>query len=285
MDGIICVNKPKGITSFDVIRKLRKILKEKRIGHTGTLDPLATGVLVICVGRATKLVQDIEGYEKRYIADFELGFKTDTYDLEGQILETSDFEKPNLDTLNTTLLKFKGDIEQIPPMYSAIKVDGKKLYDLAREGITIDRKTRPVTIKKLNLLDYDGKKGRLDCLVSKGTYIRSLVFDLGEELKTFATMTGLVRTQVGNTYLEKCYTLDEINDLALNGNFSFMSSVEDFFKYPRLDLTGENNLKYYKNGNSFSFESPNGHYSIYYENSFIGLGHVERKRLKAYKFY
>ncbi|MGL4687558.1 MAG: tRNA pseudouridine(55) synthase TruB, partial [Fusobacteriaceae bacterium] len=264
---------------------LRKILKEKRIGHTGTLDPLATGVLVICVGRATKLVQDIEGYEKRYLASFELGFKTDTYDLEGKVLETSDFKKPDIHTLNSFLLKFKGDIEQIPPMYSAIKVDGKKLYDLAREGIIIDRKARPVTIKELNLLEYDGTKGSLNCLVSKGTYIRSLIFDLGEELKTFATMTGLVRTQVGNTYLEKCYTLEAINDLALNEDFSFMSSVEDFFKFPRLDLTGVNNLKYYKNGNSFSFDFPTGHYSIYYESNFIGLGHVERKRLKAYKFY
>ncbi|MGL5124297.1 MAG: tRNA pseudouridine(55) synthase TruB [Fusobacteriaceae bacterium] len=285
MDGIICVNKPKGITSFDVIRRLRKILKEKRIGHTGTLDPLATGVLVVCIGRATKLVQDIESYEKRYTASFELGFKTDTYDLEGAILETSDLKKPNTDILNKILLKFKGDIKQIPPMYSAIKVNGKKLYDLAREGIVIERKSRSVTIKELNLLDYDGKKGRLDCLVSKGTYIRSLIFDLGEELKTFATMTDLIRTQVGNTHLKNCYTLEEINNLSLNENISFMSSVEDFFKFPKLDLVGENNLKYYKNGNSFSYNFSTGYYSIYYENNFIGLGYIEKKRLKAYKFY
>ncbi|MGL5579200.1 MAG: tRNA pseudouridine(55) synthase TruB, partial [Fusobacteriaceae bacterium] len=144
MDGIICVNKPQGITSFDVVRKLKRILKEKRIGHTGTLDPMATGVMVVCVGRATRLVQDIEGYEKEYLATFQLGYKTDTYDREGTVTERSEMEKPDENMLKEALSTFLGDIKQVPPMYSALKIDGKRLYDLAREGITVERKARDV---------------------------------------------------------------------------------------------------------------------------------------------
>lgn len=126
MEGIINVNKPSGITSFDVVRKLRRILHERKIGHTGTLDPLAEGVLVVCIGKATKLVQDIEGYEKTYIAGFELGYRTDTYDTEGQIIEKREINNVTLGELENVLKKFIGEIEQIPPMYSALKVDGKK---------------------------------------------------------------------------------------------------------------------------------------------------------------
>jgi len=133
LEGIIVIDKPIGITSFDVIRVLRRNLKERRIGHTGTLDPLATGILVICVGRATKLAQDIEGYEKEYVADLELGFKTDTYDIEGKTLDRVENFNISDETFKATLETFKGDIKQIPPMYSAIKVDGKKLYELAGE--------------------------------------------------------------------------------------------------------------------------------------------------------
>lgn len=135
MEGIIVIDKPKGITSFDVIRVLRRTLKEKRIGHTGTLDPLATGILVICVGRATKLAQDIEGYQKEYVADLELGFKTDTYDIEGKVLDRIENFNISKERFENELEKFQGDIKQVPPMYSAIKVDGKKLYELAREGV------------------------------------------------------------------------------------------------------------------------------------------------------
>lgn len=285
MDGIILVNKPKGITSFDVVRKLKKILKEKRIGHTGTLDPLATGVMIVCVGRATKLVQGIEAYDKEYIAGFELGFKTDTYDTEGTVTEKANFNPLSLETFNTILPKFKGAIKQIPPMYSALKVDGKRLYDLAREGIVIDRKSRDVLITKLDVLEFDGIKGKLDCSVSKGTYIRSLIFDIGEELKTFATMNELTRTRVGNIHLSQCFTLDKMEELASINDFSFINSVENFFNYPILRLVSEDDLKYYKNGNSFNFNSKDGYYSIYFKNEFLGFGEVLKNRLKLYKYF
>lgn len=285
MDGIICVNKPQGITSFDVVRKLKRILKEKRIGHTGTLDPMATGVMVVCVGRATRLVQDIEGYEKEYLATFQLGYKTDTYDREGTITERSEMEKPDENMLKEMLLTFLGDIKQVPPMYSALKIDGKRLYDLAREGITVERKARDVKIKSIELKEYDGESGKFLCKVSKGTYIRSLIFDLGEKLGTFATMTDLVRTEVGKVKLERCFTLEEMEIMAEKEDLSFVQGVEEFFGYPRLDLVGEENLKYYKNGNNFSFIGNDGYYSMYYRDEFIGLATIKNNRLQAYKYF
>lgn len=285
MDGIICINKPKGITSFDVVRKLKKILKEKRIGHTGTLDPLATGVMIICIGRATKMVQDLEGKDKDYIAGFELGYKTDTYDLEGAVVASKEFDSIPLETLNEVLELFKGDIKQVPPMYSALKVDGKRLYDLAREGITVERKERDVKITSLYLQAFNGRSGSLFCSVSKGTYIRSLVYDIGETLEVYATLTDLMRTRVGDTPISKCYTLEEVETLCENSNFDFISSVEKYFNYPKLEISNDEQLKYYKNGNSFSYIKDDGYYSIYYNDEFIGLGNVTRNRLQAYKYF
>ncbi|MGL5964702.1 MAG: tRNA pseudouridine(55) synthase TruB [Fusobacteriaceae bacterium] len=285
MDGIICVNKPQGITSFDVVRKLKRILKERRIGHTGTLDPMATGVMIVCVGRATKLVQDIESHEKEYLASFHLGYKTDTYDTEGTVTDKSEIEKPNENILRDTLSTFLGDIKQVPPMYSALKIDGKRLYDLARQGITVERKARDVKISSLELKEYDGESGKFLCKVSKGTYIRSLIFDLGEKLGTFATMTGLVRTEVGDINLERCFTLEDMENMAEKGDLSFLQGVEGFFGYPKLELVGEENLKYYKNGNNFSCIGDDGHYSIYYKDEFIGLATIKNNRIQSYKYF
>jgi len=167
LEGIININKPSGITSFDVIRVLRRVLKEKRIGHTGTLDPLAEGVLVVCLGRVTRLVQDIEGYSKIYTAGFELGYRTDTYDIEGKTIEESEKKSATRDELDRVLKKFIGDIKQIPPMYSALKVDGQKLYDLARKGIEVERKARDIHIDFIEVLEFDGVKGKLDVVFRK----------------------------------------------------------------------------------------------------------------------
>ncbi|WP_297431784.1 tRNA pseudouridine(55) synthase TruB [uncultured Cetobacterium sp.] len=285
MEGIIVVDKPIGITSFDVIRVLRRNLKERRIGHTGTLDPLATGILVICVGKATKLAQDIEGYEKEYVADLELGFKTDTYDIEGKVLDKVDKFDISYENFEKTLETFKGDIKQVPPMYSAIKVDGKKLYELAREGVEIERKARDVSIKNLETISFDGVKAKIDCTVSKGTYIRSLIYDLGEKLGTFATMTGLRRTRVGEEDLGRAFTLEAIEKMVSENDFSFLVSIEDYFKFPKVDIENENDLKLFVNGQRCKKRINEGKYRVYSKNNFIGLGEVTKGLLKGYKYY
>ena len=285
MEGIIVIDKPIGITSFDVIRVLRRNLKERRIGHTGTLDPLATGILVICVGKATKLAQDIEGYEKEYVADLELGFKTDTYDIEGKVLAKVEEFNISYENFEETLETFKGDIKQIPPMYSAIKVDGKKLYELAREGVEIERKARDVSIKNLETISFDGVKAKIDCTVSKGTYIRSLIYDLGEKLGTFATMTGLRRTRVGEEDLGRAFTLEAIEKMVSENDFSFLVSIENYFKFPKVDIEDENDLKLFVNGQRCKKRINEGKYRVYSKNNFIGLGEVTKGLLKGYKYY
>lgn len=288
MNGIININKPQGITSFDVIRKLRKILSIKKIGHTGTLDPLATGVLIICVGKATKLAQDIEKKEKEYIAEFSLGFKTDTYDIQGQILEKIDKFSITKKNLEEVLKNYTGDIEQIPPMFSAIKIGGKKLYELAREGKIVEREARNISIFSLKLLSFDGKKAKIKCLVSKGTYIRSLIHDIGEDLKTHATMTSLIRTKVGEESIEKSFTLENIKNLKENDNFSFLQSIETYFDYPYFYLENEKNKILFLNGNTLVTPNlKNGFYRVYDKklNKFLGLANVVSERLKAYKYY
>lgn len=285
MEGIINVNKPSGITSFDVIRVLRKIFKEKRIGHTGTLDPLAEGVLVICLGRATKLVQDIEGYSKVYTAGFDLGYRTDTYDTEGKFIEESEKKSVSKFELEECIKKFIGDIKQVPPMYSALKVDGQKLYDLARKGIEIERKARDIHIDFIEIVEFDGKKGKIRCGVSKGTYIRSLIDDIGRELGTFATMTSLKRERVGESKIEESYTLEEIENLYRENNLDFLQSVEEFFQYPKLEIGAGKNLTLFLNGNTIRYTFKNGRYRVYCEDKFLGLANVNNNLLKGYKYF
>lgn len=285
MEGIININKPSGITSFDVIRALRKILKEKRIGHTGTLDPLAEGVLVICLGRATKLVQDIEGYSKIYTAGFQLGYRTDTYDIEGKIIEESEKKNATRDELDGVLKKFTGNIKQIPPMYSALKIDGQKLYNLARKGIEVERKARDIYIDFIEVLEFDGIRGRIRCNVSKGTYIRSLIDDIGKELGSLAIMSSLIREKVGNSSISEAFTLEEIERLYSKGNVNFLQSVENFFDYPKLEIEEERNLTLFLNGNTIRYKSSDGRYRAYYKNKFLGLANVNNNLLKGYKYF
>lgn len=286
LNGLINVDKPKGYTSFDVIRKLKRILKMKKIGHTGTLDPLATGVLVICLGRATKLANVIEAEKKTYIADFILGAKTDTYDTEGEVIDRSDVRVTAEDVKNI-LHKFRGEIKQVPPMYSALKVNGKRLYELAREGVVIERKSRDVVISKLELMEFDEKTqtGKLYCEVSKGTYIRSLIFDMGEELQTYAHMNGLRRTQVGEYSVEDGFTIEQMEDMGENGDFSFVTSVEDSFNFEKVELKDEKQIKLFLNGNTVICKKPNDRYKIYVDKEFVGLGEVIDNRLKGWKVF
>ena len=287
MEGIILVNKPKEISSFDVIRKLKKILKTKKIGHTGTLDPLATGLMLICVGKATKLASDLEAKNKVYLADFEIGYATDTYDIEGKRIAENliDISKDNLEL---SLKKFIGGIKQVPPMYSAIKIDGNKLYHLARKGIEIERPERDVTIEYINLLDFKDNKAKIETKVSKGCYIRSLIYDIGLDLGTYATMTELQRINVGEYSLTNSYTLEQMEEMAQNNDFSFLNSVEDVFSYEKYNLETEKELTLFKNGNTVKIKDSleNKKYRVYYQDEFLGLASIENNNLlKGYKYY
>ena len=287
MEGIIVVNKPKGITSFDVIRKLKKILKTKKIGHTGTLDPLATGIMLVCVGRATKLASDLEAKDKIYIADFDIGYATDTYDIEGKKIAENIIEVSK-ENLEQSIKKFIGNIKQVPPMYSAIKIDGNKLYHLARKGIEVERPERDVTIEYINLLDFKDNKAKIETKVSKGCYIRSLIYDIGQDLGTYATMTALQRKQVGSYSLENSYSLEQIEEMVLNNDFKFLKTVEEIFSYDKYSLQTEKELTLYKNGNTVKIKEnlENKKYRIYFQDEFIGLANVENNNLlKGYKYY
>ena len=287
MEGIIVVNKPKGITSFDVIRKLKKILKTKKIGHTGTLDPLATGVMLMCVGKATKLASDLEAKAKIYIANFDIGYATDTYDIEGKKIVENIIDVSKED-LEQSIKKFIGNIKQVPPMYSAIKIDGNKLYHLARKGIEVERPERDITIEYINLLDFKDNKAKIETKVSKGCYIRSLIYDIGQDLGTYATMTALQRKQVGDYSLENSYSLEQIEEMVLNNDFKFLKTVEEIFSYDKYSLQTEKELTLYKNGNTVKIKEnlENKKYRIYFQDEFIGLANVENNNLlKGYKYY
>lgn len=210
MDGVIVLNKPKGKTSHDMVYFVRRLTKIKRVGHTGTLDPMAEGVLPICIGKATKAADMLTASDKRYTAVMRLGKTTDTLDAEGEV--TSEHEvNCTEEEIRTAAAEFVGEIQQIPPMYSAIKKNGKKLYELAREGIEIEREARAVTIYSIDVIDINGCDVTIDVHCSKGTYIRTLCDDIGARLGCGAYMTALTRTQSGMFSIENSYTTDMLS--------------------------------------------------------------------------
>lgn len=209
MNGIINIYKEKGYTSFDVVAKMRGILKIKKIGHTGTLDPDAMGVLPVCIGNGTKLVELFADHNKEYIAELQLGVCTDTQDMSGAILKEAPVNVSE-DEVRDVIASFVGDSMQIPPMYSAVKVDGKKLYELARSGKEVERKARPVTFHEIEVLSVELPIVKIRVSCSKGTYIRTLCNDIGEKLGCFGAMKSLLRTKVGDFTIEQAITLEEL---------------------------------------------------------------------------
>ena len=236
MNGILIIDKPKGITSRDVVNNVIKIFNTKKVGHTGTLDPLATGVLVVCVGKATKLVDELTSTEKEYIASVTLGIKTDTLDSMGSILFSEDVMKTKEEIINV-LNSFICSYEQEVPIYSAVKINGKKLYEYAREGIDIELPKRKVEIKEIELLDdieYKDNKTmfKFRCVVSKGTYIRSLINDIANRLDTIGIMTNLRRTRQGNFKIEESVKLE---NLTINN----LKSIIDTLPYKKVEITDD----------------------------------------------
>lgn len=288
MDGILNIYKEKGYTSHDVVAKLRGILKQKKIGHTGTLDPAATGVLPVCVGKATKLCDLFADRSKTYETVMQLGVTTDTEDMTGMILDQKEVLCSEQEA-EAVIHSFVGLYEQIPPMYSALKVNGKKLYELAREGKTVERKPRKVTIHSIEIvsMDFPFITMKVDC--SKGTYIRSLCRDIGEQLGCGATMKELKRTRVGQFTVENALTLAQVEELVIQEQIAqyFIAIDTVFSDYPVLVLPAEYD-RLLDNGNPFRYQSDDKdarYYRVYKEDGmFIGL-YVYQKKEQRYNPY
>lgn len=242
MNGVILINKPKGITSRDVVNEVCKILKTKKVGHTGTLDPIASGVLVVCVGKATKLVDIITSANKEYVATVKLGLLTDTLDLDGEVLKKEKVTIRKEELINV-LNSFLGKYEQEVPIYSAVKVNGKKLYEYAREGKKVNLPKRMVEIKKIELISLTDEEYKFKVLVSKGTYIRSLIYDINRKLNVIGVMSDLVRTKQGIFNIDDAYTLEDIK----TGNYK-MYTITDVLKNDNCVVINDKLFNSIKNG-------------------------------------
>lgn len=300
--GLLVTDKPQGFTSFDLCAKLRGILRQKHIGHTGTLDPMATGVMIVLLGRAARAADLIPDGTKRYTAGFRLGTVTDTLDITGKILSRREYFCGR-EEIENILPEFTGDISQLPPMYSAVHVGGERLYKLARKGIEVERTPRTVTVSALKLVSFEqfpknggaenadeaasGSEGTLDIVCSKGTYIRTLIDDIGKRLGCGAVMTSLRRTGAMGFSEEQAYTLDRIEALAAEGRISeALLPVDAALRAYRKCSVSDNQAKLYRNGGGLSLARLKGMDNaaegelvrVYGGGGFIGIGRVGAAR-------
>ncbi len=278
MDGIIVVNKPENFTSHDIVNVIRKELNIKKVGHTGTLDPLATGVLPILICEGTKLSKYLINHDKEYIATIKLGEKTDTGDITGNVLKTEKVNEYSPMQITSVLKSFEGKQEQVPPMYSAIKVEGKKLYEYARKGQVVDVKPRLIEIYEVELLNFDKKTIKFRVKCSKGTYIRSLCEDIAKKLGTIGTMQELQRTQVGEFKIENSIELEEIDKNKIQER---IVTIEQFFNKSDKIVLDERIITHFLNGVKITKQISDGIYRVYDNtNKFIGIGIVKASLLK-----
>jgi len=239
MNGVLVIDKPQGVTSFDIVRQVRRLCKVRRVGHAGTLDPLATGVLPVAVGWATRLIEYVMADDKCYQATLKMGSFTDTQDSEGQILEEKDWQHVDRTALDEAILGFSGKIEQMPPMYSALKKDGKPLYKLARQGIEVERQPRSIQIDSFVIDDFAPPYVTFTVHCSKGTYVRTLCHDLGLKLNCGAHMTALRRLSCGHFDTSVSHTLEELQELVEQGRpLPFLTPVEVLAGWPSLTVSG-----------------------------------------------
>ncbi len=277
MDGIIIINKPKNCTSHDIVRKAKKILNEK-VGHTGTLDPNATGVLPLLIGKGTQISKYIINHDKTYEAVLQLGEKTDTADVEGEVIETKPvflecFEATYVEQIFKAL---EGKQEQVPPMYSAIKINGKKLYEYARKGEKVEIEPRKIEIYSLELISINEADKQIEFRVScsKGTYIRKLCEDIAEKLGTVGYMKELKRTQVGEFKIEDAIAIEELEQKQT------CITIEEYFRQNKNINLNEKKLQLFLNGVQLTWPLPDGVYRIYSNEHFIGIGTVKNNLLK-----
>lgn len=285
-NGIVVIDKPQGWTSHDVVGKCRRLLGERRVGHAGTLDPMATGVLPVFVGRATRAVEFASESEKEYVAGLRLGVVTDTQDITGTVLE----ERPAAFSpaeVEGALAAFRGEIFQVPPMYSAIKVKGQKLYELARRGESVERKPRPVTIRSLTLEGQEGGDFILRVRCSKGTYIRTLCHDIGAALGCGGAMSALRRTMACGFTLKDAVTLEDLARAAERGEAeACLMPVDAYFSaYPAVTVD-ERRVKSIRNGASFPQRGAEGDYRVYGpDGAFLMLGRLRQGRMDTIKSF
>lgn len=278
--GYIIIDKPDGWTSHDVVAKCRGIFGEKRVGHTGTLDPMATGVLPIFVGRGTRAIPLINDGDKTYLASCQFGLTSDTQDRLGEILSRREVSLTQAQ-LEAALEQFRGTTTQIPPMYSALKVNGQKLYDLARRGIEVERKAREITIHKLSLLDFDGTSAQLLVTCSKGTYIRTLCHDLGELLGCGALMSALQRSEACGFTLDEAVSMQALQEQGA----ALLRPLDTLFpEAQKINLT-QNQAKCARNGGAFSTPLSDGDYRAYFQGEFLMLGNVKNGIMSTVKSF
>lgn len=284
MTGIICLDKPRDMTSFMAVKKASRLLGVKKAGHTGTLDPMATGVLVIMLGHSTRFIELLPEHKKSYTARVKLGITTDTLDITGKVLSETPVNVTKEQLLNVAE-NFKGEILQTPPMYSALKKDGERLYDLARKGIEIEREQRKITIEKLEIYDFDGIDFSMDVTCSAGTYIRSLCDDIGATLGCGAVMTELRRTSANGFSIENAATLEELEQLVSeNKTDTVITSVETaLISYPEITVTTPQANRFH-NGGALDYarlhgDYPIGIYRVYSpEQKLLGLGEIKEEK-------
>ena len=284
MTGIICLDKPKDMSSFMAVKRASRILGVKKAGHTGTLDPMATGVLVIMLGHSTRFIELLPEHKKSYTARVKLGVTTDTLDITGEILTRSPVSVTE-EQLLSVANEFKGEILQTPPMYSALKKDGERLYDLARKGIEIEREQRQITIEQLDIYDFDGVEFSMDVTCSAGTYIRSLCDDIGHKLGCGAVMTELRRTSANGFSIETAVTLEELETLVKeNKAESALTTVENaLLSYNEITVTKPQANRFH-NGGSLAYDRlhgdyPVGIYRVYSpERKLLGLGEIKEEK-------
>lgn len=287
MNGILLIDKAEGWTSSDVVIKLKGVLRERRVGHSGTLDPMATGLLAVFVGRATRAVEFAEAHDKRYTAGLRLGVTTDTQDVTGSVLRSCQANVAE-DELKAVLTRFTGELEQIPPMYSAIKINGQKLYDIARRGGEVERRPRHITVSGISVVGRSGNDFVLNISCSKGTYIRTLCNDIGDALGCGGCMSSLRRTAAGDFSVSQAYTIDEVVAAAAAGEAGKLLLPTDsmFAALPHC-TAGAQDERRIKNGNEIKTPAlADGDYRVYSDSDeFLMLGRAENGRMRTIKSF
>ena len=281
--GILIVNKPSGITSHDVIDLLRKVFKKTKIGHSGTLDPMATGVMNVLIGSATKLSEELTSNDKKYKVEMLLGVKTDTYDITGNIIEALPVNQDEI-YIKERIKRFIGKGLQTPPIYSAIRIDGKRAYEYAREGIQVQISSREIEVYDISEINVNLETKIISFIVhcSKGTYIRSLVNDIGEKIGCNATMSSLERIECGNTKIENSVKLYNFLKLDLNNMIEYIINLEDYYKESKAVYLNEVEFIKYVNGIEIDIQSKNNIVRVYENKEFRGLGKISKNKLKRF---